>query len=264
MLKLKPIFKAKGITKRFNGIIALDKVSFEIYKNEIVSLIGPNGAGKSTAFNLINGFLPIDAGSIMFNDENLNGLLPYQIAQKGIAYTFQDIRLFNRLSVLDNVMTALKHQHGEDWMTPFFLWKLVNKEEKMLKEKAFSILEFVGLKEKYNSNADSISYGQMKLLSLARALAVIYGKQNSLILLDEPVAGVHPRMIDNIVQLIKKIRENRNTVLFIEHNMNVVMGISDRVIVLNAGVKIVEGKPNDIKQNKEVILAYLGHREHAA
>ncbi len=242
------------ISKHFDGVKALSDLSIEIKPGKTTALIGPNGSGKTTAFNIISGFLKPDEGSIRFLNQDITKLSPYKIARLGLGRTFQNIRLFPQISVLDNVLLALKYPGGEK------LWPAVLRSNTMLREEAANIdqarelLTFVGLLEKQDTFAENMSHGQRRLLELARALAL----DPELLLLDEPMAGLSPEMVNQMKTHIKNIRDDGKTILFISHDMDVVMDISDWIIVLNHGRKIASDTPEEIQNNENVLSAYLG------
>ncbi|MDP2930105.1 MAG: ABC transporter ATP-binding protein [bacterium] len=248
------VLKVKSITKEFDGVKALDDLSFEIEKKSIFALIGPNGSGKTTLFNIITGFLEKDRGSIVYKDKDVTFLKPYQIARLGIGRTFQNIRLFPQISVLDNVMLAFKYETGENFFAGLLQTKKMKNEDSVNQLKAEELLKSVGLIEKINKLGEELSHGQRKLLELARALAL----DPELLLLDEPAAGLFPEMKRLMLNHIKALKDKGKTILFIEHDMYSVMAIADKIIVINHGKKIAEGKPEEIRTNKEVQVAYLG------
>lgn len=252
------ILEIKNVSKDFNGIKALDNLSFEVEDNSIVALIGPNGSGKTTVFNIITGFLKPDNGEIYFENKKIVSLAPYKIARLGIGRTFQNIRLFPQISALDNVMLAMKYEKGESLFSGLFQTWQMKKEEKENQNKAFNLLNLVGLYEKRLKLAENFSHGQRKLLELIRTLAL----DPKILLLDEPTAGLSPEMKRKMLDILKRLKEQGKTILFIEHNMNVVMDIAERIIVLNYGKKIAEGMPNDIKENKKVLEIYSIKKEN--
>jgi len=249
------LLSAQGISKNFGGVVAVDKVDFEIPDRSIVSLIGPNGAGKTTFFNLITGIYEPTTGTVVFDGKPLVGLKPHEITQRGIARTFQNIRLFANMTALENVMVGEHCRLTTGLFGAVVRSAKVKAEEARARDKAMSLLEFVGLAGKEKEFAKNLPYGDQRRLEVARAL----GTDPKLLFLDEPTAGMNPNETARLTRLIDRLRAEKNvTVLMIEHDMKVVMEISDRVTVLNFGRKIAEGLPDEIKANAEVVEAYLG------
>jgi branched-chain amino acid transport system ATP-binding protein len=244
----------KQLTIQFGGLVALQDLSFHVAEEEIVALIGPNGAGKTTAFNIITGFLSPTHGQIIYSRENIVRLPPHQIASKGLFRTFQKTNIFSSVSVFDGVMMGRHSRTKGGFLKIIFNTNDVRMEEEKSKEKVEAILDFVGLAHRKDEMARNLPSGEQRLLEIAVALA---GEPN-LLLLDEPATGMNPSEKERVMALIKKIRSNGITILLVEHDMGLVMGISDRIVVLNYGKKIAEGKPREIQENEEVIRAYLG------
>ena len=222
----------KNISKSFGGVKAVNRCSFEVEENTITSLVGPNGAGKTTVFNIISGLTKPDAGAIRLKNKNITGIPPYKIAQNGISRTFQITKVFRNLSVRDNMLIAKKTGDAEIKKT----------------------LQSVYFEKSLDTIASELSYGQQRLLEIARALSM----PHSLLMLDEPTAGVNPRIRQELRQILRNLKKEGKTILLIEHDMEFVMGISDKVIVLNEGRVLKEGKPKDIVRDKRVLEAYLG------
>ena len=245
-----------GLTIRFGGLTAVDGLSFKVLRGEVLSLIGPNGAGKTTAFNAITGYVAPDGGTIAYRGARLNGLKPHQIAQLGVVRTFQKTSVFMGQSVLDNVLLGLHLASKQTPLAVILGLPSVAREERALAEEAKRILRFVDLEARSDQLASALPYGELRLLEVAIALAA----KPKLLLLDEPVSGMNPAETASFMKLLASIRALGITVLLVEHDMRMVMGVSDRVVCLNHGRIIASGTPSEIQRDPEVIRAYLGER----
>ena len=249
-----PLLSIEAVHRRFGGLKAVNDVSFVVEPGRIKAVIGPNGAGKTTLFNLISGSLPLDSGCILFNAKAIQGCKPHQIAALGLSRTFQNVELFPGMTVLENVMLGCHTRSGAGFLAGMCCAPWTWGEEIRVRERALAALEFLRLAGHGGTEACSLPFGQQRLVELARALA----SEPLLLLLDEPAAGLNMRETEELARLICQIRDRRITVLLVEHDMSLVMGISDEIVVLNSGMKIAEGPPSAIQGNEEVIRVYLG------
>jgi branched-chain amino acid transport system ATP-binding protein len=251
------LLEVRSISKHFGGLIAVEKVSFEVNKGEIISVIGPNGAGKTTLFNMLTGVYTLNEGEIIFDGKPIHNLPPQEIVKAGLARTFQNIRLFADMRVIENVLVGMHINTKYNFFDLLFRTRRLRKEEREKHETAIEILDSIGLKNKMHNYATNLPYGDQRRLEIARAIST----NAKILLLDEPAAGMNPQESEDLLNFIKGLRDKGYTIILIEHDMNVVMSISDRIYVIDHGRKIAEGLPDEIASNKRVIEAYLGRSE---
>lgn len=253
MAPVKSLIEIGKVCKRFDGVKALDDFSCEIGAGEILGLVGPNGAGKTTLFNIINGLLTTDSGSVLFKGQELIGWTPHRVASMGIARTFQECRLIRRIRVIENVLLGFRQQPGENLLSVFVARGLVNRHETRIRAKAMELLDIAGLTEEADDLADNLSYGQQKLLTLVACIAA----DAQLLLLDEPVAGIAAEMAERVLAIIADLPNQGKSAIVIEHDIEALRRITRRMIFMDVGRKVCEGSPDEVLRDPRVIEAYL-------
>jgi branched-chain amino acid transport system ATP-binding protein len=252
-----PFLEVKGVSKRFGGVQAVADVSFAVAQGTIKAVIGPNGAGKTTLFNMVSGFSTPDRGSITFRGQPIHGRRPHQVAARGLSRTFQNIRLFEGMTALENVMVGRHLRSRAGFLAGMLDLGWARREAAAVRARALEVMTFLGIEGLAEAEATSLAYGQQRAVELARALA----SEPEMVLLDEPAAGLNMRETRDLAGLITRIRGNGVTVLLVEHDMSLVMGICDEVVVLSYGEKIAEADPQTVQRDPEVVKIYLGEEE---
>lgn len=254
------MLEVNGLTKEFGGVVAVDDLSFKVEENQIKSVIGPNGAGKTTLFNVLTGLLLPTSGKVSFLNRNISGLRPHAIAEMGISRSFQNVEIFDNMTILENVMLGRHCRTRSGPLSLAFRRRKAVAEEKQIREEALQNMELVGLDSHPDTSPTSLPFGKRRLVEFARALAT----SPKLLLLDEPASGLNMRETEKVAELICTIRDSGVTVMLVEHDMSVVMEISDEVLVMDYGTRIAEGAPRDVQKDKEVIARYLGRSDSRA